>query len=159
MHRQRQQHAHHSRRGTSNRRQTKASSLLVSRLRHNHAEGGISPEPFPTRDIRVRVKGALKYADRLSAVGSGVMNDSSDNNDINRTASFELIEIVSLLSNNNNHNESRETVLLAGKLPHPIHLNQDKDEIDFEIEDNILCSDDGTKEQGDPFHRPIEIIG
>ena len=91
------------------------------------------------------------------------MNDSSDNNDINRTASFELIEIVSLLSNNNNnnnnHNEGRETVLLAGKLPHPIHLNQDEDEIDFEIEDNILCSDDGTKEQGDPFHRPIEIIG
>jgi len=120
---------------------------------------GFSPEPSPTQDIHVRVKGALKYADRLSAVGSGVMNDSSDNNDINRTASFELIEIVSLLSNNNNHNESRETVLLAGKLPHPIHLNQDEDEIDFEIQDNILCSDNGTKEQGDPFHRPIEIRG
>ena len=121
---------------------------------------GFSPEPFPTRDIRVGVKGALKYADRFSAVGSGViMNDSSDNNDIDGTASFGLIEIVSLLSNNNNHNESRETVLLAGKLPHPIHLNQDEDEIDFEIEDNILCSDDGAKEQGDPFHRPIEIIG
>lgn len=104
---------------------------------------GFSPEPFPTRDIRVGVKGALKYADRFSAVGSGVMNDSSDNNDIDGTASFGLIEIVSLLSNNNNHNESRETVLLAGKLPHPIHLNQDEDEIDFEIEDNILCSDDG----------------
>jgi len=83
---------------------------------------GFSPEPFPTRDIRVGVKGALKYADRFSAVGSGViMNDSSDNNDIDGTASFGLIEIVSLLSNNNNHNESRETVLLAGKLPHPIH--------------------------------------
>ena len=37
----------------------------------------------------------------------------------------------------------KETVLLRGELPRPIHLNQDEDEIDYEIEDNLGAVGEG----------------
>mmetsp|Transcript_37070 Transcript_37070/g.89403 ORF Transcript_37070/g.89403 Transcript_37070/m.89403 type:complete len:337 (+) Transcript_37070:160-1170(+) len=89
---------------------------------------GIPPAIFPTRGIRVRTKGALKYLDRFSAVGSGVASGYKSQSD--DEPSYGSVEIVSISSQN-----EEETVLLSGELSRPIHLNQDEDEIDFEIED------------------------
>lgn len=101
---------------------------------------GFSPTIFPTRGIRVRVKGALKYSDRFSAVGSGVMSGYKAESDDDEL-SHGLVEIISISNQNN-----EETILLTGKLPRPIHLNQDEDAIDFEIEDN-LSEGSGDKEE------------
>ena len=89
---------------------------------------GFPSSIFPPRGIRVRVKGALKYADRFSAVGTGVMSGNKDDTD----GYYGEVEIVSKSTDS-----KEETVLLTGKLPRPIHLNQDEDEIDFEMEDNL----------------------
>ena len=90
---------------------------------------GFPPSVFSTRSIRVRVVGALKYSDRNSAVGNGEIGE--------REPSFGTIEIVSVACDSGQSNV--ETVLLRGRLPRPIHLNEDEDEIHYEIEDN-LCS-------------------
>ena len=93
---------------------------------------GFPPSIFPSRSIRIHVKGALKYTDRFSAVGSGggtmsgYKSASSNDND----ASFGSVEVASL------NDKGEETILLKGNLPRPIHLNEGEDEIDFEIEDN-----------------------
>jgi len=107
---------------------------------------GIPSTTFPTRSIRVRVTGALSYADRFSAVGSGAMmadttNDDDDNDD--EPSYYGSVEIISCVSNKNNKEE--KIVLLKGKLPRPIHLNKDEDEIDYEIEDYL---DDGNGDNG-----------
>ena len=97
---------------------------------------GFPPSIFPSKSIRINVKGALKYTDRFSAVGSGggggIMSDDP---------SFGSIEVTSL------DDKGEETMLLYGSLPRPIHLNEGEDEIDFEIEDNHLGdnSDECTK--------------
>mmetsp|Transcript_6257 Transcript_6257/g.13537 ORF Transcript_6257/g.13537 Transcript_6257/m.13537 type:complete len:363 (+) Transcript_6257:43-1131(+) len=100
---------------------------------------GFPPDLFSPRTIRVRVTGALDYADRHSAVGSGIMSGYKSNkkdhvghdDDGCDGTSHGLVEIISLSG-------GEETVLLVGKVPRPIHLNQDEEEIDFEIEDNHL---------------------
>ncbi|KAL7527717.1 hypothetical protein ACHAXR_002091 [Thalassiosira sp. AJA248-18] len=92
---------------------------------------GFPSATIPTRSVRTRVKGALKYADRFSAVGSGVMSGYKDDSSDNET-SHGSVEIISLSNEN-----QEEKILLTGKLPRPVHLNQDEDEIDFEIEDNL----------------------
>ena len=97
---------------------------------------------FPTKTIRVRVNGALKYSDRYSAVGSGTMNGGEESD-------YGSVEVVSIISHQGKDDE--EIMLLKGKLPHPIHLNQDEDGIDFEIEDNNLVvvdvGDDISKDE------------
>jgi len=89
---------------------------------------GYPPSIFPSKSIRVHVKGALKYTDRFSAVGNGggIMSDDP---------SFGSIEVTSL------DNKGEETILLYGSLPRPIHVNEGEDEIDFEIEDNHHLKD------------------
>jgi len=89
---------------------------------------GFPPSKFPSKSIRVYVKGALKYTDRFSAVGSGGGIMSHD-------PSFGSIEVTSL------DEKGGETMLLYGSLPRPIHLNEGEDEIDFEIEDNHHLKD------------------
>jgi len=93
---------------------------------------GFSPLIFPSKSIRVHVKGALKYTDRFSAVGSGggIMSDDP---------SFGSIEVTSL------DDKGEETILLYGSLPRPIHLNEGEDEIDFEIEDNHHLKGDNSE--------------
>ena len=94
---------------------------------------------FPTKNIRVRVNGALQYSDRYSAVGSGIMNGGYKSSAVNESG-YGSVEIVSITSN---QGKDEEIILLQGKLPHPIHLNQDEDDIDFEIEDNLIVVDVG----------------
>ena len=94
---------------------------------------GFPPSVFSTKSIRVRVVGALKYCDRNSAVGNGGIGE--------REPSFGSIEIVSVARDHGQSNE--ETVLLRGRLPRPIHLNEDEDEIQYEIEDNLCITPSG----------------
>ena len=93
---------------------------------------GFSGAIFPTKSVHVRVTGALSYKDRYSAVGSGVMSGykPEDNGD---GPSFGSIEVVS-------NQNGEETVLLKGKLPRPIHLNEDEDAVDYEFGDNNLAT-------------------
>ncbi|KAL3794420.1 hypothetical protein HJC23_012957 [Cyclotella cryptica] len=93
---------------------------------------GFPPLLFPSKSIRVRVTGALNYKDRFSAVGSGAMSGykAGDGQD---DSAFGAIEIVSLAT------DKSETLLLSGKLPRPVYLNQGEDEIGFDIEDNIAA--------------------
>jgi hypothetical protein len=105
---------------------------------------GFPTTQFPSRTIRVKVVGALKYEDRHSAVGSGsMMTDyiAKRNNNNDDNPSYGSVTIVSVSS------ESQETVLFNGLLPRPIHLNQDEDEVEFEIENaNNITNDDNTEE-------------
>ena len=113
---------------------------------------GYPPSIFPTKGIRVRVRGALKYADRYSAVGSGAMTTGYKADSTNSgSTSYGTIEIASL----SHGGEKDETILLAGKLPRPIHLNQDEDDIDFEIEDNLLS--EGGSEGGNICTKLVSI--
>ncbi|KAL9178401.1 hypothetical protein ACHAXT_000048 [Thalassiosira profunda] len=97
---------------------------------------GFPPSEFPSKSIRVRVEGALKYSDRHSAVGSGAM--SGHKSEAEGDASYGSVEVVSVSKDG-----GKETVLLRGELPRPIHLNQDEDEVDYEIEDNLGAGGDG----------------
>ncbi|EED90606.1 predicted protein [Thalassiosira pseudonana CCMP1335] len=99
---------------------------------------GFHPSLFPSKSIRVRVLGAIEYKDRYSAVGSGSSTGEFEN-DEEGTASFGTVDILSVTP------DKKETVLLSGKLPRPIHLNQDEDEIGFEIEDNLAMMDNISK--------------
>mmetsp|Transcript_10966 Transcript_10966/g.25516 ORF Transcript_10966/g.25516 Transcript_10966/m.25516 type:complete len:323 (-) Transcript_10966:69-1037(-) len=94
---------------------------------------GFPPSEFSTRSIRVRVVGALNYCDRNSAVGNGGSGG--------REPSFGSIEIVSVARDRDQSNE--ETVLLRGRLPRPIHLNEEEDEIHYEIEENLCIAPSG----------------
>ena len=89
---------------------------------------------FPSRSIRVQVTGALNYKDRFSAVGSGAMTGYKEVNE-DGSAAFGVIEITSVAE------DKCVTVLLSNKLPRPVYMNQDEDEIGFDIEDNILTED------------------
>lgn len=92
----------------------------------------------------MRVVGALPYVDRNSAVGRGhhddvADNDYDDNDDDNvdmmeRSSSYGSIEVTS----HNSSSSSSSTILLAGKLPRPIHLHENEDVIDYTIEDYPL---------------------
>jgi len=101
---------------------------------------GFSHFAFPSKSIRVRVKGSLDYKDRFSAVGSGAMSGYKEEGPDDSTA-FGEIEIASIGVGKS------ETLLLSGKLPRPIHRNQDEDEIGFDIEDKLIEEDttDDTK--------------
>jgi len=103
---------------------------------------GFPTTQFPSRTIRVNVVGALKYEDRHAAVGSGsMMTDyiAKRNNDDN--PSYGSVTIVSVSS------DSQETVLFHGLLPRPIHLNQDEDEVEFEIENANITNVVHTREE------------
>jgi len=98
---------------------------------------GFPTTQFPSRTIRVKVVGALKYEDRHSAVGSGsMMTDyiAKQNDDDN--PSYGSIRIVSVSGG-----DDQETVLFNGLLPRPIHLNHEEDEVEFEIEDSGIKND------------------
>jgi hypothetical protein len=122
---------------------------------------GFPTSQFPSKTIRVKVLGALKYEDRHSAVGSGSMmtdyiskhQDGGDDD----SPSFGSVKIVSV-SNDNNH----ETVLFNGLLPRPIHLNQDEQDVEYEIEDAInVTTDKGVmnKEEDEAYcDRFVSII-
>ncbi|KAL7482678.1 hypothetical protein ACHAW6_008335 [Cyclotella cf. meneghiniana] len=105
---------------------------------------GFPPKLFPSKSIRVRVTGALTYKDRFSAVGSGAMSGykTEDGQD---DSAFGAIEIVSLT------NDNSETLLLSGKLPRPVYLNQDEDEIGFDIEDDLSADATPTNAQSTKF--------
>ena len=118
---------------------------------------------FPTKTIRVRVNGALKYSDRYSAVGSGTIingggyksaSDESEKDDNGEESGHGSVEVVSIISNQNQEKDG-ETILLKGKLPHPIHLNQDEDDIDFEIEDNNIAVDVGDVSKDESNNKNI----
>ena len=115
---------------------------------------GFSTKQFPSRTIRVYISGALKYEDRHSAVGSGSMmtdymskqnNDSTDNDNGGDGPSFGSVKVVSISSD-----DQEEQVLFNGLLPRPIHLNQDEEEVEYEIEtsasDTIITDDDDKEE-------------
>lgn len=95
---------------------------------------------FPPRTIRVKVVGALKYEDRHSAVGSGSMMTDyiSKRNDNDDNPSYGSVTIVSV---SRSDSSSQETVLFNGLLPRPIHLNQEEDQVEFEIEDATITND------------------
>jgi hypothetical protein len=105
---------------------------------------GFPPLLFPSKSIRVRVTGALNYKDRFSAVGSGAMSGYKPEDGQDDSA-FGSIEIVSLAIGNS------ETLLLSGKLPRPVYLNQDDDEIGFDIEDNLSADATSTNTQSTKF--------
>ena len=114
---------------------------------------GFPPLIFPSKSIRVHVKGALKYTDRFSAVGSGSMGGYKAGND---DPSFGSIEVTSL------DDKGEETMLLYGNLPRPIHLNEGEDEIDFEIEDNHHLgnnSSECTKLVSITFPKAVPMVG
>lgn len=98
---------------------------------------GFSHLLFPSKSIRVRVTGALNYKDRFSAVGSGAMSGYKEETQDGSIA-FGAVEIVSVGV------DRHEVVLLSDKLPRPIYLNQDEDEVGFDIEDNNLVDDTTT---------------
>jgi hypothetical protein len=108
---------------------------------------------FSPKSIHVRVVGALPYVDRNSAVGRGQHYDSSnddiaydndDNDDDNvdmmeRSSSSSSLSYGSIeVTSNNNSSSSSSTILLAGKLPRPIHCHENEDDIDYNIEDYPL---------------------
>lgn len=95
---------------------------------------GFSHFVFPSKSIRVRVRGSLDYKDRFSAVGSGAMSGYKEEGPDDSMA-FGEIEIVSTGV------DKSETLLLSGKLPRPIYRNQDEDEIGFDIEDKQIYED------------------
>jgi hypothetical protein len=92
---------------------------------------GFPPLLFPSKTIRVKVLGALNYKDRHSAVGSGAMSGYKEIGE-DGTA-FGSLEIIAIQSDG-------ETILLSGQLPRPVYLNQDEDEVGFDIEDNLLAN-------------------
>ena len=98
---------------------------------------GFPTNRFPSRTIRVKVVGALKYEDRHSAVGSGSMMTDYilKQNDDDENPSYGSVTIVSESGN------GQETVLFTGLLPRPIHLNQDEDEVEYEIENLGIAND------------------
>jgi hypothetical protein len=87
---------------------------------------------YPTRDVRVRVEGALGYADRFSAVGSGVGENGGGGggggggDDAAGGASYGYVEV-----------SCGGTIMLSGRLPRPIHLNEGEDEIGYDIEEYL----------------------
>jgi hypothetical protein len=99
---------------------------------------------FSPKSIHVRVMGALPYVDRNSAVGRGQHYDSNDDNDdddddnnnvdmmesSSSSLSYGSIEVTST-----NSSSASSTILLAGKLPRPIHYHENEDDIDYNIED------------------------
>jgi len=109
---------------------------------------------FSPKSIRVRVVGALPYVDRNSAVGRGhhdddVADNDYDDNDDNvdmmerssliSSSSYGSIEVTSHNSSSSSSSSSTSTtILLAGKLPRPIHLHENDDDIDYNIEDYPL---------------------
>ncbi|KAL7472144.1 hypothetical protein ACHAXS_012459 [Conticribra weissflogii] len=114
------------------------------------------PDVFPSRSIRVRVTGALKYVDRFAAVGSGGIPNNSYGEPSHGT-----LEVVSIPDNRNrsrnNFNnkindcqtqQTNEILILKGHLPRPIHLLQDEEEIGFDIEDNPLGMDISSISEG-----------
>ena len=103
---------------------------------------GFSTNQFPSRTIRVKVVGALKYEDRHSAVGSGsMMTDYISKQKDGDNPSFGSVTIVSTSGSD------QETVLFSGLLPRPIHLNQDEDEVEFEIENSGITNDNDTAKE------------
>ncbi|KAL7498923.1 hypothetical protein ACHAWT_010273 [Skeletonema menzelii] len=103
---------------------------------------GFPTTQFPSRTIRVKVVGALKYEDRHSAVGSGSMMTDyiSKQSDDDGIPSYGSVTIVSESGND------QEIVLFTGLLPRPIHLNQDEDEVEFEIENSGIANNDDVSE-------------
>ena len=93
---------------------------------------GFPSSLVPTRDVRVRVEGALPYIDRCSAVGSGVASSGVKGDAAAEETAHGSIQIFRVA-----RESGEETVLLAGTLPRPVHTHQDEDAIDFEIEDNL----------------------
>ena len=85
---------------------------------------------FPSKSIRVQVLGALNYKDRFSAVGSGSMSGYRDVDQDGSTA-YGAVEIISVDS------DKTKTLLLSDKIPRPVYMNQNEDEIGFDIEDNL----------------------
>ena len=75
--------------------------------------------------------GALNYKDRFSAVGSGAMSGYREVDEDGSTA-FGALEIQSVAI------DKTKILLLNDKLPRPVYMNQDEDEIGFDIEDNLL---------------------
>jgi hypothetical protein len=91
---------------------------------------------FPAKSIHVKVTGALNYKDRFSAVGSGAMSGYKEMSD-DGSAAFGEIKITSATP------DKHETVFLCDKLPRPIFLNQDEDDVGFDIED-VLTENTAT---------------
>mmetsp|Transcript_27352 Transcript_27352/g.57525 ORF Transcript_27352/g.57525 Transcript_27352/m.57525 type:complete len:402 (+) Transcript_27352:105-1310(+) len=117
------------------------------------------PDVFPSRSIRVRVTGALNYADRFSAVGRGGTPSNSCGDQSHGTLEvFSVPENTKIsISNNSNVHKTQqpnEILILKGYIPRPIHLFQDEEEIGFDIEDNSLGMDISniSKEEGDVTH-------
>jgi hypothetical protein len=102
---------------------------------------------FSPKSIHVRVMGALPYVDRNSAVGRGQHYDSNDddiaydNNDDNNNnvdmmeSSSSSLSYGSIEVTSTNSSSASSTILLAGKLPRPIHYHENEDDIDYNIED------------------------
>ncbi|KAL7448368.1 hypothetical protein ACHAWC_000570, partial [Mediolabrus comicus] len=112
------------------------------------------------------VSGALKYEDRHSAVGSGSMmtdyiskqnDDSTDNGNGGDGPSFGSVKVVSISSD-----DQEETVLFNGLLPRPIHLNQDEEEVEYEIEasasDTIIMDDNDDDKEETCCDRFVAIV-
>jgi hypothetical protein len=89
---------------------------------------GFPDRLFSPKSICVKVTGALNYKDRFSAVGSGAMSGYKEMNE-DGSAAFGEIKITSAAA------DKHETVLLCDKLPRPVFLNQDEDDVGFDIED------------------------
>lgn len=107
---------------------------------------GINPTIFPPRNIRFKCKGALSYADRHSAVGSGGSFGGAGEChgsieivcvDVGTISSREggVGGVVSGGSGDVANKSSAEVLLLSERLYRPIYLNEGEDELDFEIED------------------------
>ena len=105
---------------------------------------GINPTIFSPRNIRVQCKGALPYADRHSAVGSGCDDGSHGCVEIvcigdGRSGGGNVRGGKDGMDGSKGKAAASSIVLLSEKLHRPIHLNEGEDELDFEIED---CNSD-----------------
>ena len=105
---------------------------------------GFPTRHFPSQTIRVKIVGALKYEDRHSAVGSGsMMTDYIAKQSDDK--SFGTVTISSVSK------DRQDTILFHGLLPRPIYLNQDEEEVDYDIETANVAEDSGEESYYDRF--------
>jgi hypothetical protein len=106
---------------------------------------------YTTKGLRVRVTGALDYVDRFSAVGGG------DDDDGDGIPSHGTVEVIHIRAEDGRDCNGGETTLLRGRLPRPIHLNEDENEIDFEFEERPT-STVAVVGGGETFDRVVTIF-
>ena len=96
------------------------------------------------RQYQVNVKGPLlvSYADRFSAMGVGTTKQSTTTSATTENQTNTILTVVSSLKRNHNNNHhhhhnyndgDKKRIVFQGMLPHPIHLAEDEENVEWEL--------------------------